>query len=291
MNHELVGSDSSAIDEPQHGSERHNDPAHELDRRRDVAEMNIVRRVVAVCHGRKLELLLTLSFALLVGQLAWPSAVYWWRLPTPGRIGLDQFESATMGKDYLVYLPEGYGGTEAWPLVVFLHGSGERGTDPDRLRKIGPLRLKLPVIIAVPQCLPSCSWEPDAVAELVESVASCYSVDRRRIYLMGFSMGGFSVVQTVAAYPDLFAAVVPISGGGNPADGEKLRSLPVWAFHGAIDKTVPLNQSEQMIDAIDKAGGKAKLTVLPNVGHSICDTVCSRADLWQWLIKQHRSTK
>ena len=229
-----------------------------------------------------------LSAALLIGQLTWPSVVYWWHLPTPGRVGFDQFESATMVRDHLVYLPENYGGSKAWPLVVFLHGAGERGVDPSRLRKQGPLRLKLPTVVVVPQCLPSYSWEPDTVAGLIESVASRYRVDRKRIYLVGFSMGGFGVMRTAAAHPDMIAAVVAISGGGNPADAKKLRDLPLWAFHGAADKTVPLKQSEEMIDAIHKAGGGAKLTVLPNAGHGICNSVCDRADLWQWLFKQRQ---
>src|SRR6185312_11845927 len=121
--------------------------------------MNIVRRVAAVCHVGWLEFSLALSIVFLIGQLCWPSAVRWWHFPSLGTVGLDQFQSGTMAEQFVIYLPETYRKRELWPLVVFLHGSGERGIDLDVLRSCGLLRLKLGAIIAVPQCLPSYSWE------------------------------------------------------------------------------------------------------------------------------------
>src|SRR5690606_25294395 len=102
-------------------------------------------------------------------------------------------------------------------------------------------------IVVAPQCLPSMNWQPDAVSQFVEQVASQYRVDRERLYLIGYSMGGYAAWRTPAAHSNLFAAVVPICGGGEPNDARALATIPIWAFHGAIDDVVPLKESEQMI--------------------------------------------
>jgi predicted peptidase len=102
-------------------------------------------------------------------------------------------------------------------------------------------------------------------------------------------MGGDGTWKTAAIHPNLFAAIVPICGSGDSDDAKVLAGIPLWAFHGAKDETVPVEDSLQMIEAIRKAGGKPKLTVIPEAGHGICRSVCSRADLWTWLFKQHRA--
>jgi predicted peptidase len=194
-----------------------------------------------------------------------------------------------MAPEYLIYLPEAYSGRKQWPLVIFLHGSGERGSDLARIRKSPVLRLRLPAIVVVPQCLPSYSWEADGVARLTEDLAARFHVDRKRIYLVGFSMGASGAWQTAAARPELFAAVVPISGGGNPKNANTLRNVAIWAFHGSDDKVVPVVQAQQTIDALRSTGGNPKLTILIHAGHGICDDVCRRTDLWQWLMAQRQS--
>jgi predicted peptidase len=198
-----------------------------------------------------------------------------------------------LASEYLIAVPSRRR-TGAWPLIVFLHGSDERGQDTARLRSCGPFALSgtnlgFPAIIAAPQCLPDEDWEPDSLAAFVELVASSYQVDRNRIYLIGYSMGGYGTWRTAARYPDLFAAIVPIGGGGDANDAESLASIPVWAFHGANDNVIPLEESERMIEAIQAAGGKPILTVLPDAGHGICEEVCRRSDLWEWLLRQCRS--
>lgn len=251
--------------------------------------MNLVRRIAAVIHNRWLELLLAFALFALIAQLAWPTVVYRWHLPSPGTVGKDDFHASSLAAQHLVYLPEGYVGSREWPLVVFLHGSGERGTDPELLRNIGPLPLKLPVIVAAPQCLPENNWQPADVAALVDYLVTRYHVDRRRVYLIGYSMGGFGVVDTAAAFPQDFAAIVPIAGGCGSTDAKKLTYLPFWAFHGVQDKAVPPQESERLVQQIQQAGGQAKLTILPDRGHGICDQVCRRDDLWQWLFAQRRT--
>src|SRR5690242_8584699 len=113
-------------------------------------KMSLVPRIVAVCRVGWLQFSLALSIAFLIGQLSWPSVLRWWHLPCPGTAGLDQFECHTMADQFVIYLPDAYRARKVWPLVVFLHGSGERGTDPNALRNCGPLRLKLAAIIAAP---------------------------------------------------------------------------------------------------------------------------------------------
>jgi predicted peptidase len=103
-------------------------------------------------------------------------------------------------------------------------------------------------------------------------------------------MGGLGAWRIAAAHPEVFAAVVPISGGGNPADAKRLLHVPIWAFHGELDEIVPLEQGRRMVDAVSAAGGMAKLTVLSGVGHGICERVCERSDVWDWLLRQHLST-
>jgi predicted peptidase len=253
--------------------------------------MNIVSRFIAFVHTRALELLLAISSLLLIGQLCWLPVVHWWYLPGPGQIGFDSFEAKTLASEFVIQLPPRYRNGQLWPLVVFLHGSAERGNDSNVLRNENLFRQKFPAIVAAPQCLPTFSWEPNAVADLIQYVALRYHVDRNRIYLVGHSMGGYGTWDTAAAHPDLFAAIVPISGGGDPNNVKPLAGIPAWAFHGKKDKTVPVAESERMIEAIREAGGEPKLTVIPNAGHGICQAVCDRANLWEWLFQQRRRQK
>src|SRR5262245_26364635 len=160
--------------------------------------------------------------------------------------------------NYLLYLPEGYGtASKAWPLVLFLHGAGESGDDLAKVKKHGPPKLieqgkSFPCIVVSPQSARR-GWEPAALNALLDEVIATYRVDRDRVYVTGLSMGGFGTWALAAAYPDKFAAAVPICGGGNPADARKLKDLPIWVFHGAKDPTVPLKSSEAMVQALKAA--------------------------------------
>ena len=254
--------------------------------------MNTLRRTAAIAHLLGLELLLALAIMALGAQLAWPAARDWWCRPAPGAIGIGRFDAdSALAAEYLLYLPEH--GEAPWPLVVFLHGSGQRGTNPNVLREWGPfLYLKhtsLPAIVASPQCLPTHQWEPAAVMQFVDLLSEQYQVERKRIYVVGCSMGGYGAWRVAAAYPTRFAAIAPICGGGQPEDAEVLADLPIWAFHGDKDEVVPVTESERMVEAVRAAGGTPKLTVLPGAGHGICHAVCTRADLWRWLLRQRAS--
>lgn len=281
---------AGAIDPPQKRREQKHDPAIELNCPGDLVKWNTVSRFVAFNHASRLQLkLLVLSVLLLIGQICWPAVAHWWRLPGPGQTGLDTVQATTLASDFLIQLPPAYYETKLWPLVVFLHGSGQCGSNPNILRSETVFHQSLRAIIAAPQCLPSCSWQPDAVADLVKYIASRYRVDRKRIYLVGHSMGGYGAWKTAALHTDLFAAIVPISGGGEPNDAKSLARISIWAFHGDKDKVVPVAETEQMVEAVRNAGGQPRVTILSGAGHGISRSVCERSDLWNWLLQQYQN--
>jgi predicted peptidase len=252
--------------------------------------MNTFRQFAVKVDGRGLELLLALAIIALIGQLSWPAVWDWRRRPVPGAIGIGRFDwHGALAAEYLVYLPDE--GDGPWPLVVFLHGSGECGEDPNDLRDWGPFPYlkgvgSFPAIAAAPQCLPTRQWESHSVVQFVEHMSAQYDVDPERIYLVGCSMGGYGTWRAAGAYPARFAAIAPICGGGQPEDAEALADLPTWAFHGAKDEVVPVTQSKRMVEAVRAVGGAPKLTVFPDAGHGICHDVCNRIDVWAWLFRQ-----
>jgi len=123
---------------------------------------------------------------------------------------------------------------------------------------------------------------------LLDEILASYKVDRDRVYLTGLSMGGFGTWALAAAHPERFAAIVPICGGGNPADAGRLKDLPIWVFHGAKDRAVPLERSEVMVNAIRKAGGSPKFTVYPEAGHDSWTGAYTDPELYKWLLKHLR---
>jgi predicted peptidase len=199
------------------------------------------------------------------------------------------------GLEYLLYLPAGYG-TETgkkWPLMLFLHGSGERGTILDSVKKHGPPKVvetgkELPFIIVSPQCPPGQRWQASSLDALLQEVINQHRVDASRLYLTGLSMGGFGTWDYATTYPQRFAAIAPICGGGNPKKAEAIRHLPVWVFHGAKDAAVPLKQSEQMVNALKKAGNQVKFTVYPEAEHDSWTETYNNPLLYEWLLSHKK---
>jgi predicted peptidase len=242
----------------------------------------------------------------------------------------------TVGYEYLLSLPAGYAtAPEArWPLLLFLHGSGERGSDPWLVAKHGPpklirgdeplppptaaaetpappaetaaaheqrkaaaVQLRKHFIVVSPQCPDGQWWDDDTVLALLDEMATRYRVDPRRIYLTGLSMGGFGTWSVGLKYPERFAAIVPICGGGRPDDARQaarekkpaLLSLGVWAFHGALDPAVPLAESERMIAALKEVGATdVKFTVYPEAGHDSWTDSYANPELYTWLLEHVR---
>jgi len=200
--------------------------------------------------------------------------------------------------NYLVYLPKGYGETgEKRPLILFLHGAGERGDNLRQVELHGPPKVvkekDLPFIIVSPQCGKDTWWpkEIDALAALLEDVVKRFDADPDRIYLTGLSMGGFGTWALACDRPELFAAIAPICGGGEPLLGGQLRNVPVWAFHGAKDNIVPAERSEVMVQSVRKVGGEARLTVYPEAGHDSWAATYRDGKVLEWLFGRRRGVK
>lgn len=214
--------------------------------------------------------------------------VYWTGGEAPGRL------------DYLLYLPPGYAeGEVAWPLVLFLHGAGERGSDLEAVKRHGIAKLverqDFPSIAVSPQCPTGAYWTQltPALAGLVDEVTASYTVDESRLYLTGLSMGGFGAWHLAVEHPDRFAAVAPICGGGLESAGFPgrvcaLRDVPVWAFHGARDEVVPPRQSEALVEELRRCGGNVRLTLYPDCGHDSWTRTYEDPELMRWLLAQRR---
>jgi predicted peptidase len=198
--------------------------------------------------------------------------------------------------DYLLCLPKDYAEKDAWPLMLFLHGAGERGNDLDRVKVHGPPKLiaagkSFPMIVVSPQCPSRHWWRPNELNALLDEIIEKYKVDQDRIYVTGLSMGGFGT-WTLAAYaPERFAALVPICGGGDAFSARRISHIPVWAFHGAKDSVVPLSASETMIEALKKAKGNVQFTVYPEADHDSWTETYNNPELYTWLLQQKRAAR
>jgi predicted peptidase len=211
---------------------------------------------------------------------------------TPAR--LNKEIKVQMG--YLLYLPKDYEKQESWPLVLFLHGSGERGDNLDLVKKHGPPKLiaagkDFPFLVISPQCPKERWWEPIELTALLDDVGSTYKVDKDRVYVTGLSMGGFGTWRLAAYAPHRFAAIAPICGGGEKYWAKRIAHLPVWAFHGAKDTGVPPERSQIMIDELKKNGGHPKLTIYPEAGHDAWSATYDNPEFYKWLLAQKRTSK
>jgi predicted peptidase len=208
--------------------------------------------------------------------------------------------------NYLLFLPEGYDakGQKQWPLMLFLHGSGERGTNVWKVATHGPpknvtSKPDFPFIVVSPQCPEGRIWSNEQLLPLLKEIMRTHQVDKSRVYLTGLSMGGYGTWSLGLAYPELFAAIVPICGGGefispflsSRDKPEALRSLGIWAFHGAKDPVVPLGESERMVELSKKLGVReVKLTVYPEAGHDAWTETYKNAELYEWLLEHKRTS-
>jgi predicted peptidase len=198
---------------------------------------------------------------------------------------------------YLLYLPDGYEADtqKKWPLVVFLHGAGERGTDLHLLYKHGPPKLiaagqSFPAIVVSPQVLPNEIWNPHAVQALTDDIIRTHRVDVDRVYLTGISMGGFGTWETATEYPKTWAAIMPICGGAGVRFimGERIKHIPEWIFHGAKDPVVDPAFSKRMNDVLTKLGASVKFTLYPDLQHDCWTVTYDNPEVWKWLFEQKR---
>ena len=197
---------------------------------------------------------------------------------------------------YLLYVPPDYSSGMPVPLMLFLHGAGERGNDLDIVKKLGPPRLieegrTFPFIVVSPQCHANRWWDAEDLNVLLEEIEQTYTVDANRIYVTGLSMGGFGTWTLGVTYPEKFAALVPICGWGEPFAAFRLKDMPIWAFHGAKDPIVPLSKGQEMVEAVQRAGGSPRFTVYPEAEHDSWTETYNNPELYDWLLQQTRANR
>ncbi|WP_290663351.1 prolyl oligopeptidase family serine peptidase [Ignavibacterium sp.] len=194
---------------------------------------------------------------------------------------------------YLLYLPEDYEKAEKeYPLVLFLHGAGERGNDIELVKRNGPPKLieegkNFPFILVSPQCPEQTRWnyQTQSLIALLDEIESKYRVDKNRIYVTGLSMGGQGTWSLALTQPNRFAAIAPICGWTDTWEVCKIKHLPVWVFHGAKDNVVPVTESQQMFDALKQCGAEnIKLTIYPEANHDAWTETYNNPELYNWLL-------
>ena len=225
-------------------------------------------------------------------------------MPTAGQQVEAMLKTSDGGEvPYLVYLPKNFkrnveqeSAEQKFAMVFFLHGRGESNGPLSIVAKWGPPKFAergddLPFVIVSPQCPPEDSWPSETqqsrLTELLDHAIKEYNIDQSQIFLTGLSMGGYGSWTMAAKHPNRFAAVAPVCGGGNPSDADKLKDVPIWAFHGDQDRAVPFSKSVEMVDAIKAAGGtKIRFTSLEHLGHNCWSAVYATPDLYSWMRQQ-----
>ena len=215
---------------------------------------------------------------------------------------------------YRLYVPRDYVQTRRYPLLVVLHGAGERGTDNEKHLVNGvlsfcdaDLQKRYPTFVLYPQCPPDAQWVEaswstpqydqaqvplsrplGAVAELMTTLASEFTIEPKATLAAGLSMGGFGTFDLVTRFPERFTGALAICGGGDPARAAAARAVPLWAFHGARDEVVPVAGSRGMVAAWKKAGGQVKYTEYPDAGHHVWARVLADRAILTWLLSRRR---
>jgi predicted peptidase len=201
---------------------------------------------------------------------------------------------------YRLFIPPAYDKARQYPLIIWLHGAGSVGND--NLKQISGASLrgthtwisrqvqeKYPAFVLAPQSRGG-AWDADfpTVLEVLTSIEKEFTIDTSRIYVAGQSMGGFGTWNFITERPDLFAAAIPLCGGGDPMRASVIAQIPIWAFHGEADPTVPVAASRDMIAAIRKAGGNPRYTEYKGVGHEVWFKAFQEKGLVEWLFAQHK---
>ena len=200
---------------------------------------------------------------------------------------------------YVKYVPSDIAGGEKYPLVIFLHGAGERGDDLDVASRHGYMKhvresgREYPFIFVAPQCPDKKFWGcyTESLIAFIDYICETLPVDRDRVYLTGLSMGGTGTWMLAMAEPDRFAAIAPICGSGIYWFGEALVNTPIMVYHGDCDNVVPIENSMEMIKSVNMRGGNAQIKVLKGVWHNAWDAAYEGDELWTWLLSHKLNKK
>jgi predicted peptidase len=223
------------------------------------------------------------------------------------------FQDGNQSLPYRLLRPAACDPQKSYPLVLFLHGAGERGSDNQaqlkhmvRMFAAKESREKYACFVLAPQCPANEKWsdvnwfaathqQPEKASpsmalavKLIAELEKKEPIDPRRLYVMGLSMGGYGAWDAVVRYPGMFAAAVPVCGGGDETQAAAIAKLPIWVFHGSADGAVPVARSRHMVEAIRKAGGSPKYTEYPGVGHDSWTSASKEPGLLPWLFAQKR---
>lgn len=236
----------------------------------------------------------------------------------PSQTGFLNRTTKLTNQRYVVYVPRDWTPSRKWPVILFLHGAGERGNDGLRQTQVGigtTIRFapeRVPAIVVFPQAPSEERWigaTADAAMQALDEATSEFSGDANRTYLTGLSLGGYGVWHLALAHPDRFAALVPICGGIVPAGSatsvrqspltmdakdpyaftaQKLKHIPIWIFHGADDTVVLPSESHKMAEALRNAGNDVRATIDEGVGHNAWDPAYGNEEMWRWMFQQVR---
>lgn len=196
--------------------------------------------------------------------------------------------------DYYKYISDTE--KENMPLIIDIHWAGGRGSElalinDGRVRAYLSRHAEYDCIVVSPQCHCDTWFELfDVLLEFIDKMRKDSRVDTRRVYLTGASMGGYTSWQIAMSRPEWFAALVPLCGGGMYWNAWRIKDIPIWAFHGALDKTVLPEETLHMASAVNQCGGNAKITICPKCDHNVWDTVYTSADMWNWMFAQKKSS-
>lgn len=202
---------------------------------------------------------------------------------------------AANGYAYQLHIPKGYSPTGIrWPLMIFLHGSGERGSDIELVKVHGPPKIadsnpNFPFVLVSPLLPAEEDWDLAKLNALLVASLKSLRVDPARVYLTGLSRGGHATWRWAAAKPWRFAAIAPVAGRGDPSTACNLTKMPVWAFHGDRDDVVTPEGSFAMARAIRACGGQPRLTIYPDLGHNSWDPAYDDPALYLWLLSNHHT--
>jgi len=196
--------------------------------------------------------------------------------------------------NFLIYVPSGASPEGGFPLLMFLHGSGERGDDPELVKKWGPPSFldnttDFPFLVVSPQCPAEELWDPKRLGAVLDEVEANNNVDINRIYITGLSIGGHASWDLAMDDPKRFAAVVPVCGMGDVSSACLLKELPAWVFHGALDQVIPHKHADQMVEALNKCGGNVRYTLYQGVDHFAWIPAYRDPELYEWLLQQKRT--
>lgn len=205
------------------------------------------------------------------------------------------FHSEFHKNDYLKYYSYEEKSDYPLPLLIYIHGAGSRGTELSQMSRVGPLGeidkgRKIPALVVAPQCHKDTWFDLFAVLEeFIEHFIKTENIDKSRVYICGISMGAYCAWQMAMSHPEWFAALVPVCGGGRRWKAGRLKNLPIWAFHGECDDVISPKESVKMVNAVNRCGGNAKITIYPNTKHNSWEQAFCDDNMWKWIFEQKRS--